>query len=220
MASPRACLIDVYETILTADFGAHRDMISVIAGISAQHWDAGFDQVEEDLNDGRISRLQGIEHILRVGGAPTTPEFVADIARQARETMFTAVHLYDDAIPFLEMLRAYGMATAFVSNCGEDTRPLLGHLGVSTLVDALVLSCEIGSSKPAPEIYARALNELGVAAEDAVFVDDQPAYCAGATVLGIRAFQIARGPRARPPAPGSTVVTSLLDLEPIFAVSS
>jgi FMN phosphatase YigB (HAD superfamily) len=60
--------------------------------------------------------------------------------------MFAAVHLYDDAIPFLEMLRAYAMATAFVSNCGEDTRPLLGHLGVSTLVDALVLSCEIGSS--------------------------------------------------------------------------
>jgi HAD superfamily hydrolase (TIGR01509 family) len=209
----------VYQTILTADFGAHRDVISVIAGISAQHWDAGFDQVEAELNDGRISRLQGIEHILRLGGAPTSPEFVADIARQARESMFTAVHLYDDAIPFLEMLRARGIATAFVSNCGEDTRPLLGYLGVSTLVDSLVLSCEVGSSKPAAPIYIRALDELGVAAADAVFVDDQPAYCAGATALGISAVQIARGPNAKPPAPGSTVVASLLDLEPIFALS-
>lgn len=207
----------MYETILTADFGAHRDAISVIAGISAQHWDAGFGQVEAELNDGRISLLQGVEHILRAGGAPTSPEFVADIARQARDSLFAAVRLYDDVIPFLELLRARGISTAFVSNCGEDTRALLGYLGVSTLVDALVLSCEVGSSKPAAQIYQHALDELDVAAADAVFVDDQPVYCAGATALGIGAVQIARGPGAKAPAPGSTVVRSLLDLEQIFA---
>jgi putative hydrolase of the HAD superfamily len=217
VAPPKACLIDVYETILTCDFDAHRDQISVIAGISAQHWDAGFGQIEAELNDGRISLLQGIEHILRRGGAPTSPDFVADIARQARDSLFDAARLFDDVIPFLELLRSRGITTAFVSNCGEDTRALLGHLGVSTLVDSLILSCEVHSSKPAAPIYQYALDELGVAAADAVFVDDQPGYCAGATALGIGAVQIARGPAARAPAPGTTVVRSLLDLEPIFA---
>ena len=46
--------------------------------------------------------------------------------------------------------------------------------------------------KPYPEIYTTALDELGVAAVDAVFVDDQPTYCVGAEALGIRSIQIAR----------------------------
>lgn len=218
MAPPRACLIDVYETILTADFGAHRDAISIVAGITAQHWDAGFERVEHDLNTGRISLLEGVEEILRGGGAPTSPEFVADIARQAREAMLTMASLYGDVIPFLEGLRERGIATAFVSNCGEDTRALLGHLGVDTMVDALVLSCEVGSAKPDAPIYLRALKELDVPAADALFVDDQPGYCAGATALGIAAVQIARDDdRAKPPAPGTTVVRSLLDVLPYFS---
>ena len=55
--------------------------------------------------------------------------------------------LYDDVVPFLESLRAAGVPTAFVSNCAENTRPLLDSLGLSDLVDHLVLSCEIGAAK-------------------------------------------------------------------------
>ena len=55
-----------------------------------------------------------------------------------------------------------------------------------------MLSCEVGSAKPAPQIFRRALSEAGVAAADALFVDDQAAYCAGAEVLGIGAVRIVR----------------------------
>ena len=89
-------------------------------------------------------------------------------------------------------------------------------LGVLDLVDIPVLSCEVGVAKPSPGIYEHALTELGVPAEAAIFVDDQPSYCAGATALGISAVQIARGPVPLPPAPGSTVVRSLLEIEPLL----
>jgi putative hydrolase of the HAD superfamily len=79
-----------------------------------------------------------------------------------------------------------------VSNCAENTRPLLDRLGLSDLVDALVLSCEVGVAKPAPAIFRAALERLDVSAEDALFVDDQEHYCAGATAIGIRAVRIDR----------------------------
>ena len=56
-----------------------------------------------------------------------------------------------------------------------------------------MLSCEVGSTKPYPEIYVTALDDLGVAAADAVFIDDQPAFCVGAQAVGVRPIQIARG---------------------------
>src|SRR5271165_7018463 len=86
-----------------------------------------------------------------------------------------------------------GIKIAVVSNCDENTRDLLVELGVAALADALVLSCEVGAAKPAQAIFHRALDQLGVAAEAAVFVDDQPRYCAGAAVLGMSAVQILRG---------------------------
>jgi FMN phosphatase YigB (HAD superfamily) len=71
------------------------------------------------------------------------------------------------------------------------------------------------------------LTGSGVAAEAAVFVDDQAGYCAGSVAAGIRAVQIVRpgldwpdldgqGLDGRVPAPGTTVVRSLPELEALF----
>jgi len=57
----------------------------------------------------------------------------------------------------------------------------------------VILSCEVGSVKPSGEIYISALEELGVAAADAVMIDDQPGFCVGAEAVGVRAIQITRG---------------------------
>jgi putative hydrolase of the HAD superfamily len=125
-------------------------------------------------------------------------------------------------IPFLRGLGDRGIKIAIVSNCTENTRPLLVKHGVDALADTLVLSCEVGSAKPAAEIFRYALDRLGVTAEAAVFVDDQPGYCAGSMAAGIRAVQIVRaglngqGLDGQIPAPGAAVVRSLPELEALF----
>jgi HAD superfamily hydrolase (TIGR01509 family) len=71
----------------------------------------------------------------------------------------------------------------------------------------VVLSCEVGLIKPGPRIFRHALSELRADAADAVFVDDQAAFCAGAEAVGVRAVQIVRD-GALPPG----AVRSLLDM--------
>jgi putative hydrolase of the HAD superfamily len=98
---------------------------------------------------------------------------------------------------------------------------MLESLGVTELADAVILSCEIGSVKPSPEIYLTALEDLGVAAADAVMIDDQPAFCAGAEAVGVRAIRMVRGdPGAQAAAAAAEahfpVVRSLLDVPPLL----
>jgi putative hydrolase of the HAD superfamily len=130
------------------------------------------------------------------------------------ELLLASGRLFDDVLPFMAGLRARGIKIAIVSNCDEQARGLLGWLGVTPLADALILSCEVGAAKPSARIYQRALQALGVTAEAALFVDDNPEFCAQAAALGIRTAQIVRGePAADAPAAGITLVRSLSDVE-------
>jgi putative hydrolase of the HAD superfamily len=127
------------------------------------------------------------------------------------------VRLCDDTVPFLTWLRSRGVLTALVSNCADTTRAQLAQLGAISLVDAVVLSCEVGSIKPYPEIYATALEELGVAAVDAVFIDDQPTFCVGAQAVGMRPIQIVRGePNGYASRWDFPVVHTLLEAQPLL----
>ena len=102
------------------------------------------------------------------------------------------VHLWEDSLPTLRELRARGLRTAIVSNCDHSTRPIVDELGLEREADAVVLSFEVGVAKPDAGIYQAALDALGARPEEAVFVDDQAAYCDGAEAIGIRSFLILR----------------------------
>ena len=188
-----ACLIDAYGTILSTDFGAHREELPALAGIPADALYAEFGRVAPALTVGRLSMTEAYQQILQARGVETRPDLVRSLADRSRELLLAAGRLYDDALPFLRALRSAGVRTAIVSNCDEYTRDLLVELGVAALVDALVLSCEVGVAKPEAAIYRGALDRLGVAAGDALFIDDNAGFCAAASALGISAVQIVRG---------------------------
>jgi HAD superfamily hydrolase (TIGR01509 family) len=217
VAERKACLVDVYDTLLSCDFVAHRAELPLLAGLSAQAWGTGYSQLGPALGIGQLTKAEGFEQILREGGVEPRPDLVRAMVDQDREMLLRSARLYDDALPFLQDVRARGIKIAIVSNCSEHTRDLLESNGVAELADTLVLSCEVGAEKPAAQIFTYALDQLGVPARDAVFVDDQPAYCAGAVELGITAVQIVRGePDGKAPAPGTTVVRSLSDVAAMF----
>ena len=189
----RACLIDVYDTILKSHFVQRMESVVQPLGIGIGDWLAEWDKMREDRDRGRLTIAASIARTLPAFGIDPDPDLVADLVRRDAEFSRDYARLCEDTVPFLEWLRSRGVLTALVSNCADSTRGLLTDLGVVPLVDALVLSCEVGSVKPYPEIYVTALEELGVAAVDAVFIDDQPTFCVGAEAVGVRPIQIARG---------------------------
>ena len=197
-------------------------ILSALAGISPDTWQVEYTRIGALVSDGRLSKAEAFARLLRAAGREASPALVAELVRQDQELLLAHARLYDDVIPFLRGLRERGIKIAIVSNCTENTRPLLVKHGVDALADALVLSCEVGSAKPAAEIFRYALGRLGVTAEAAVFVDDQPGYCAGSMAAGIRAVQIVRADLngqsldGQVPAPGTMVVRSLPEVGALF----
>lgn len=94
--------------------------------------------------------------------------------------------LYTDTLATLRALRERGIAMAVVSNVGFDLRPVLDGLGLSPLLDAVVLSYEVGAIKPEAVIFHAALDAIGgVAPHEALMVGDHPVD-GGAVATGIR----------------------------------
>jgi len=214
VARVEACLLDAFGTILTCDFTAHTRELPVLAGIPADAMYQEFARIAPALTDGRLSMAAGYGRILRACGAEPRPELVRALADRGMELLLASRRLFGDVLPFMAGLRARGIKVAIVSNCDEQGRGLLDWLGVTPLADALVLSCEVGAAKPSARIFQRALQALGVSAGAALFVDDNPGFCAAAAALGIRAAQIVRGePGAEVRSDGMPMVRSLADVE-------
>jgi putative hydrolase of the HAD superfamily len=76
----------------------------------------------------------------------------------------------------LESLRERGLKLGLVSNAFDPGWLLhrdLEQMGLADRLDFAVFSSEVGKRKPHPAIFERALEALGVAAADAVFVGDR-----------------------------------------------
>jgi putative hydrolase of the HAD superfamily len=212
-----ACLVDVYNTLLSCDFAAHRTELPALAGISQEAWAEAYGQIGSALTRGQLSKAEGFEGILRANGVEPRPDLVRVLVDRDRELLLASSRLYDDALPFLQALTSRGIRIAIVSNCSEHTRDLLEELGVAELADTLVLSCEVGAAKPTAEIFSCALDRLAVTARRALFVDDQPSFCEGGAALGITAVQIVRGELdGKVAAENTTVVRSLPEVAAMF----
>lgn len=102
-------------------------------------------------------------------------------------------HLAPTTPVLLEALRDRGLKTGLISN-GFDppdlVRAELARLGVAQLLDAIVMSGDVGVRKPDPAIFRYALERLGVAPENALMVGDSVANdIAGAKALGMKTCQ-------------------------------
>jgi len=213
----RACLVDVYDTILSSQFEARLRALAAFAGVDPADWLEAWMKTRAERDRGKISVAGSIAHALLACGIEPDPGLVDELTHKDAELLRERVRMFGDTVPFLTGLRAAGMTIALVSNCGDTTRQLLDYLGVIPLADTVILSCEVGSMKPSPEIYVSALEDLGVAAADAVMIDDQPSFCVGAEAVGVRAIQIIR-PELDGHVPRSAfpVVRSLLDVVPML----
>jgi putative hydrolase of the HAD superfamily len=91
----------------------------------------------------------------------------------------------------LNALRARGLALGVVSNFDRRLPRILAGLELAPLFDVVVLPSDAGTEKPDPRIFALALQQLKVPAEDAVFVGDSHSRdLVGARATGMRAIDV------------------------------
>ena len=97
------------------------------------------------------------------------------------------------AAELLAALRRRGLRTGVLSNFDHRLPALLDALGVTPLLDTVVLPADAGAAKPDPAIFRCALDRLGISAAEVVYVGDDAADdIAGATRAGLQAIDVTR----------------------------
>ncbi|HZF27723.1 MAG TPA: HAD family hydrolase, partial [Gammaproteobacteria bacterium] len=150
--------------------------------------------------DHRVRPLD--ERLLEVFGldARRVPgELLARLGDAFLGPIFATARLDASAVDVLSSIKQLGIKTAIVSNTPWGSaagawRAELARHGLRERVDAVVFCVDVGWRKPAPQAFARALELLGVAAQHAWFVGDDPGWdVAGARAAGLRPILV--GPR-------------------------
>jgi putative hydrolase of the HAD superfamily len=90
------------------------------------------------------------------------------------------------AVETVEQLRSRGLVLAVVANWDSALRDVLTELGLDRLFATVVTSAEAGAPKPDPAPFLLAIGRLGVEANRALHVGDEPADETGARAAGLR----------------------------------
>lgn len=77
---------------------------------------------------------------------------------------------------------------ALISNAGKESTERRVPREYLDIFDELVLSGEVGHSKPDREIFEIAADRLGVSLSEMVFIDDMPHYVRASADYGIKSI--------------------------------
>jgi putative hydrolase of the HAD superfamily len=140
---------------------------------------------------------------------PPGDAFFEDLYQRFREP--AAWHIFEDTVPALGALASLGVNLGVISNWDERLRPLLEQLGLARYFEAIIISCEVGFTKPSPVIFEVAARKLGLAPEFILHVgDSMETDVAGAKSAGFKALLISR---EKGEAPDKEHIRSLAELE-------
>lgn len=120
---------------------------------------------------------------------------------------------YPDAAPALTTIRRNGVRVVAVSNWDCSLPEVLGRAGLSSLLDGVVSSAEVGAEKPDPEPFSAALECARAAPAQALHVGDSLEQdVRGARAAGVHGVLLDRSGGAGAKAAGVPGITSLEEL--------
>lgn len=127
------------------------------------------------------------------------PTAITQAARLHRQTYQAHRQVVVGAVPLLEYLHGKITIAVVTNNVLAEQTEKLRHLGLTHLIDELIVSEEVGHIKPDPRIFQAALQRVDCGAEEVVMIGDAwQADIVGATQCGIRAIWLNRTGRACP----------------------
>lgn len=228
----RAVLFDWGGTIVKDDSVPYELPSAAVAAYLAKRLDYSISGVEFErafravLPQHEPGTPEAAPHISRLLGAAFTwlalgvgARDVDTCARVFFQEAMRGLVVYDDARALLASLRFRGYRTAVVTNAIFPSLlfgPKVNELGLAGYIDAFVSSADVGVAKPNPGPFLRALAEINVDPQDALFVGDTAATdMAGARAAGMRAVLLERTDRARDRA-GFLVVERLTALNELL----
>ena len=189
-AGLRAVLFDAGNTLVFLDYARLAEEVGAAIGLPlteqglARHRAAATRAMESASGGDRHRAAAYLESLFLLSGVPRES---LDQVRDCLGRMHGERHLWsvlaDRSAESLARLRQAGLKLAVVSNSDGRVEQALAAAGIRHYFDVVIDSALIGVEKPDPRIFHAALEALGVAPEEALYVGD----LSDIDVLGARA---------------------------------
>jgi glucose-1-phosphatase len=179
----RAVYFDLGGVIVRTEFQAPRQHLAERLGME-------YEELVKLVFESETSRQASIglisedEHWAAVMRRLHLPE---SEARAVRDDFFAGDITDTNLLDFMRGLRI-NFKVGLISNAWLGMRGWIVSKQFADAFDAMTISAEAGVMKPDARIYQIALEELGVAPSESVFLDDFPENVAGARAVGMQAI--------------------------------
>lgn len=139
-----------------------------------------------------VCTLQALRHAARSVGVE-----VSESEEERLMDEYQSLRAFEDVVPGMEAMRGAGHRMVAFSNGVEETaRTLLERAGVLPHLDGVVSVDDVGTFKPAPEVYHYLSRRMGRPKSEVWLVSSNPFDVIGAKTAGLRAAWIQRKPDA------------------------
>ncbi|MGH7982085.1 MAG: HAD family hydrolase, partial [Candidatus Udaeobacter sp.] len=120
-----------------------------------------------------------------------TEELIRRRGEIATEFFANRIGLFPAAKAVIEELRQVNLRLAVAtSSVGASARPFLDRHKLTAFFDVIITGDEIERGKPAPDIYLRAAEKLGVPANECLVIEDALSGIVAAKAAGMRVAAI------------------------------
>jgi HAD superfamily hydrolase (TIGR01509 family) len=195
-----AVLIDLFDTIVSCEWWTIPDLLSARLKVAPERIDEALNETRRARNTGILGGAQeDMRAVLQVLSLKyESPELEKELALMVERFFEDNGSFYPDTGRFLARIRGLGIKVCVVSNCSRTADSLIKRLRLRELVDEVILSYEVGACKPDADIYRMAISAVNADMAKTSYIDDNPAFCAGASAQGLRVFRVHRGDVADP----------------------
>jgi putative hydrolase of the HAD superfamily len=191
-----AVIFDFFATLTPGTpervWAEHTARSAVPLGVDVAAW-------RKILNDSFPERATGalgdlpatFRELARRNGVAPDDHALAAACAARRAAQLELFVFREDALDVLAKIRARGLRLGVLSDCTSELSEAWSQLPVAGLVDARVLSCEVGRRKPDPELFAMIARQLGVAPAECLYIGDGGGReLTGASACGMRAVML------------------------------
>jgi putative hydrolase of the HAD superfamily len=173
---------------------AHAEMVR-ITGLPADEFERLYWADRHAYDEGKLSGVTFWEKFRQESGLNLAEDQLAELNRQDARMWTTS----DPAmLAWQQRLKAHGIRTAILSNMGDSVlENIEREFAWIHGFDVLVWSYQHGMAKPDRAIYEHALEQIGTAPAETMFVDDKLENVVAARAVGMKAVQFSTVDRLR-----------------------
>ena len=191
----RGVIFDYGMVLSNAQEPAARQRLLEITGLAHAVFEEHYWRYRHAYDLGELNGMTYWQKILADTGVTLTSEQIENLVEN--DVLMWAT-LNEEMLAWAAALQDRGMLTAILSNMGEEMmRYVQQEFAWLQHFTQHTYSCALRIAKPDAAIYSYTCEKMGLAPEEALFLDDKPENVEAARSLGLHAVQFRNVPQLR-----------------------